>query len=418
MRVIVIGAGIGGLTLAQGLRGVGVDVSVHDRDGAPSDTSGYRLHLGALAREALARRLPPPLMQAVLASSAGGESFRRFTFNDHRLRVLLSRAQEEGERVMIGRVPLRELLCHGLDGAVRFGAEFTGYRVDDDGSVTATFADGSTDTGDLLVGADGVGSRVVRRLAGADADHPTGIEALAGRVPLDDRARALVPASLWTGPALAIGPGGVGAFLTLHDPVTSTIVDPRNCTAIPARTEAPYLLWAPGLPADRFPARPGGRDGPGLVELGLDLFRGWDPAFRELVARTDPSTVGHFRFHAVDPDADPTPWPAGPVTALGDAVHAMPPTGGRGASTAIRDADVLTRHLLEAVAGRTTLPLAVHGFEEEMATYAPDAVRESLRPMRWQRRLSGALAYPLGRAALSAVGTRSRWRDALPARVR
>ncbi|MBW0104757.1 NAD(P)/FAD-dependent oxidoreductase [Pseudonocardia sp. KRD291] len=411
MRVIVIGAGIGGLTLAQGLRREGVDVSVHDRDARPSTTGGYRLHLGALARDALARRLPAALWQAVLASSAGGASFRRFTFGDHRMRVLISERQDDGERVMIGRIPLRELLCHDLGDALHFGSEFTGHRVGRDGSVTAEFADGSTDEGHVLVGADGVGSRVVTRLAGARTDHPTGIESLAGRVPLDRTARALVPAQLWSGPALAIGPGGVGAFLTLHDPVTSMIVDPATCTTVPARTEDPYLLWAPGLPADGFPVRPEDLDGSGLVGLGLDLFRGWDPAFRELVARTDPSTVAHFRFRAANPDADPTPWPAGTVTALGDAVHAMPPTGGRGASTAIRDADVLTRHLLAARDGVTTTPLALHAFEEEMGGYAPDAVRESLRPLAWQRRLSGRLAYPLGRAALAAAGTRSRHRD-------
>lgn len=411
MRVIVIGAGIGGLTLAHALRREGMQVSVHDRDAGPSDTGGYRIHLGALAREVLGRRLAPPVLQAVLASAAGGAAFRRFGFCDHTLRVLVSVRQDDDERVMIGRIPLRELLCHGLDDVLHFGAEFTGHRVGPDGGVTAEFADGSVDHGDVLVGADGVGSRVVAGLAGAPTDRPTGIESLAGRVPLDETTRALVPPALWAGPALAIGPGGVGAFLTLHDPATSSIVAPGVCTRVAARPETPSLLWAPGVPAQRLPPDAAGRDGRALVELGLELFTGWDRDFRELVARTDPSTTGHFRFRAADPDADPTPWPAGTVTALGDAVHAMPPTGGRGASTAIRDADVLARHLLAARDGATTVPLAVHAFEEEMATYATAAVRTSLQPLAWQRRMSGRWAYPLGRAALTAAGLPGRRRD-------
>ncbi|MET0189998.1 MAG: NAD(P)-binding protein, partial [Pseudonocardia sediminis] len=263
MRVIVIGAGIGGLTLAQGLRREGIDVAVHERDAAPSDTGGYRLHLSAVARAALARRLPPALFQAVLGSAAGGASYRRMTIGDHRMRVLTSDRQDEGERVMIGRIPLRELLCHGLGDALHFGRAFTGYRVGPGGGVTAEFADGSTDHGDLLVGADGVHSRVIEQLAGGPTNSPTGIEALGGRVPLDAAARELVPAQLWSGPALAIGPGGVGAFLTLHDPAASVVVDPAACTEIPARPEDPYLLWSPGLPAERFPSRPEDHDGAG-----------------------------------------------------------------------------------------------------------------------------------------------------------
>ena len=226
--------------------------------------------------------------------------------------------------------------------------------------------------------------------------------------PIDTR--DLVPDVLRAGPALAIGPGGIGAFLTLHDPATSPI-DPAACRAIPAPVEEPYLLWAPGLPDRRFPRSPGGLDGRGLIDMSLDLFRGWPGPFRELVARSDPSTVGSFPFWAVDPDADPTPWRTGVVTALGDAVHAMPPTGGRGAATAIRDADALVTHLTAAAKGAMTVPVALHAYEREMATWGPDAVRESLRPLTWQHRMSSPWAYHAGRLGLAALGIPGRRRD-------
>jgi 2-polyprenyl-6-methoxyphenol hydroxylase-like FAD-dependent oxidoreductase len=91
------------------------------------------------------------------------------------------------------------------------------------------------------------------------------------------------------------------------------------------------------------------------------------------------------------------------VTALGDAVHAMPPTGGRGAATAVRDADVLAGRLAQVRDGSLALPLALRRFEAEMATYAPAAVAESLGPVRWIRALQGPAATVAARAAFPLV---------------
>lgn len=173
MRVIVIGAGIGGLALTQSLRRGGIEVSVHDRDADVSATGGYRLHLDHHACAALRRGLPPELFQALPGSSAGSAGFRRFAFVDHRMRVLAVEARDpEDDTLLVGRIPLRRLLAHGLDDALRFGAEFTHHETHADGTVTAHFTDGSTDRGDLLVGADGVGSR--RPPEGGRPPRPSG----------------------------------------------------------------------------------------------------------------------------------------------------------------------------------------------------------------------------------------------------
>jgi salicylate hydroxylase len=396
VRVVVIGAGVGGLVLGRALRDAGAEVLVVDRDSRPEETGGYRLHLDAEACEILARRLPPPVYQALLASSAGPSSFRRFTFFDHRLRRLLRIPRPgDGDNLLINRVALRTLLCHGLDDVLAFGREFTHHTVEPDGAVTAHFTDGSTETGEVLVGADGVRSRTAAALAGRPTARRLRASGLAGSTPVGPE--TVLPPELRTGPAFVFGPGGTIVFLAAHDPTTAS-VDSAACQEVPAVVNAPFLLW--GITTVRelpFHARPEVHH-----ELARYLLRDWSPVLRDLVGAADPTSVTAFPYYATDPDTDLVPWPAGPVTALGDAVHAMPPTGGRGAVTAIRDADVLAGELSRVLRGETTVPLAVHAYQQRMPGYAVDAVRESLQPLRWQLKLRNPAVFQLGRLALSA----------------
>lgn len=394
MRVIVIGAGIGGLALAQALRRAGIEVSVHDRDPAAEATGGYRLHLDERACAALQRHLAPAHYQALLGSSADASRFGEFTFADQRLRPLLVEATDPtSETLLVGRVPLRRLLAHGLDEAVRWGSTCTGYEADADG-VTATFADGGTDRGDLLVAADGARSRVVEQLAGRRMSAPVGTSALTGRTPLTPRVRALLPDLLHRSMVLAFSPEGTAVFLTVHEPDRSP-VDPQTCTEIAACTEDPYLIWGPLVPDERFPADVRDREGEALMALAHDLLEGWADPLHALVDAAEPASVAYYPLFTADPGTDLTPWPAGRVTALGDAVHAMPPTAGQAAATAIRDADLLAREL--AAADPATVPLAVHRYQRGMVGYGAQAVRESLAPLRGQERAQRLL----GRRGLS-----------------
>ncbi|MBF5082166.1 NAD(P)/FAD-dependent oxidoreductase [Quadrisphaera sp. INWT6] len=408
MRVSIIGAGMGGLTLAHALHRAGIDVTVHDRDLSAEATGGYRLALDGRACAVLRRHLTPQHYQALQASSVPSETTNRLTFTDHRLRPLSVTTWDPSEEaLLIGRVPLRRLLVRGLEERIRFGATYTSHTVDADGRVTTCFADGSTDVADVLVGADGATSRLATALAGHPTSAPFGFGGLAARTPLDQRTRALLPPALHGGAVLALGPQGTGIFMTQHDPATRAALDPAACHDVPAITEAPALVWSlivldSLLPPEHARAMGGGD----LLETALSALQDWPAHLRELVAAADPTSAGYYRFHAADPDAELTPWPAGPVTALGDAVHAMPPTAGRAAATAIRDADHLADELIAARDGNSTIALATLRFEKTMASYAPQAVRESLVPLRWIRHLSRPAvrgAARVGLPALSAV---------------
>jgi 2-polyprenyl-6-methoxyphenol hydroxylase-like FAD-dependent oxidoreductase len=93
------------------------------------------------------------------------------------------------------------------------------------------------------------------------------------------------------------------------------------------------------------------------------------------------------------------PWRAGRVTALGDAVHATPPTAGMGAGAAIRDAAHLARALVAARDGEKALAVAVRDFETGMRERGTEVVALAMRPVRGVL----ATATPLGSAAAAAV---------------
>lgn len=102
----------------------------------------------------------------------------------------------------------------------------------------------------------------------------------------------------------------------------------------------------------------------------------------DVITHTDTDGLATFRFHAGPEVAnDVAPWPAGPVTALGDAVHAMPPTAGMGAATAIRDAAALADGLETVRDQQATIPAAVHDFEHGMRIRGAAAVSASLGPV-------------------------------------
>src|SRR5687767_4308307 len=94
MRVMIIGGGIGGLCLAQGLHRSGIDVTVHERTEARTDwLQGYRIHINPNGSRALHGCLPPALWQRFLDTvsvETGG-----FGFTTEHLDDLLRFGQEE-----------------------------------------------------------------------------------------------------------------------------------------------------------------------------------------------------------------------------------------------------------------------------------------------------------------------------------
>lgn len=404
MQVRIIGAGIGGLALANGLRRHGVDVTVHDRDTDLGDTAGYHLHLHARALQALRRLLSPATVEQLYASSADGRVDTTTAMRDHRGHLLrLIRAADTEPSLNIDRVTLRLLLADGPGAAVETGSSYVDSALHADGSVEARFADGSRRRSDVLVGADGVGSRVAQSLAGGPTSSAVGLIGIGGFSSASALPSSITAYLGQNRSTFAVGPRRSALYIGYHDPRHDTPVT-AALTREPATGAATYI-WGAMIGETASSSALLELEGERLrAETVAQLrARNWAPRLTTVLEHARLTGLAAFRLHAATTDL--APWPAGPICALGDAVHPVPPTGGQGAATAILDADVLCAELVAAHRGEKTIVMAVNDFHTRMRPYARVAVEESLRPVSW----INATESPLGRTALRLAPLLSAW---------
>lgn len=384
LRVLVVGGGIGGLCLAQGLRGAGIEVEVAERDTHPAGRwEGYRIHVDPSGARSLRACLPDRLWQVFLDTSAPGGEFGFLTEQLSELVVVEEEishpaASEPSENhYAVDRRVLRRLLLAGLEDVVRLGAEFTHYEHTDDGRVAALFADGRRVVADVLVGADGVGSRVRRQYLPAAEPQPAGVAGIGHKLMLTDTARSWVPARLQQGMNVISGPGPVSLFTAAYRPPPGARASlSRVSRDVPPGVEDPYILCALVTEPDRLPTDLDAVDSDALRDLVDELVAGWHPTLRRLLADSDPASRGASRF-TVSPQLQT--WPSSQVTLLGDAVHAMPATGGLGGNAALRDARRLTQALVDTAHGRVDPVAGIAAYEADQRDHGYGAVREALK---------------------------------------
>ncbi len=243
LHVLVIGGGIGGLCLAQGLKKAGISVGVYERDlSSSSRLQGVRIHIDPDGSTALHECLPESLWE--IFDSTGGDFSRGFTMLNEKLELLMSFRQPPsmGEVVArhrsVSRMSLRQILLAGLGDAVHFDKRFERYERRADGRIVAFFEDGSTAEGNVLVAADGVNSRVRQQYLPGNDPVDTGAISLGGRIPLTDGVMAMIPACLLDGPAMVLPSAPANLFMAAWKRSTEAKERVRALTGSPAGGES------------------------------------------------------------------------------------------------------------------------------------------------------------------------------------
>lgn len=385
-HVLIVGGGLGGLCLAQGLRQAGVSVAVYERDTTPViRKQGYRIHIDARGANGLCACLPSHLFE-LFTATASPPGHQITVMNKHlkKLKVIGSRdgvdtTSPASFTAGVDRLTLREILLAGLDGIVSFGKGFSHYEQQADGSVQASFADGTVAHGDVLVAADGVNSRLRQQFLPEAAIVDTGTRSIYGKVELSEATRPLIPDVLHQGFTVAVSRQqslALGLVEFLRSPAQAAA---QLAPDVQFHTSGDYLMWSLNALRTQFAASDDElfrMDGMALRQLVLKQIQSWHPNLRALIAASDPAEIFPI---AVRVSVPCEPWQSAPVTLLGDAIHAMSPAGGSGVNMALFDARLLCETLISVASGERPLLQAIHEYEARMLKDGFEAVRFSTR---------------------------------------
>jgi salicylate hydroxylase len=336
MRIIVVGAGIGGLTAVLMLRRAGLDVEVFEQAEELREI-GAGIQISPNANRILHRLGLANALRKVAVRPLAIEIHR---WDDGRLltRQPLADLCEQNfgaPYYHLHRPDLLELLAAALPNDVlHLDHRCVGLvqRHDQDDKVEVKFHNGLTADADLVVGADGIHSTVRGLILGPESPRFSGHVAYRGLVPAARLAHLglEVNASMWWGPDHHFVHYFVGK-------------------------DARYVNW---VAIGRGEWRIESWTARGEIADALKEFAGWHPQVSAIISAAD------FTNRWALYDRDPLPnWTVGRVTLLGDAAHAMLPYMAQGAVQSIEDAAVLAK-CLERVDASNDVSAALQRYEE------------------------------------------------------
>ena len=299
---LIVGAGIGGLAAGVALQRAGWHVRIHERAAHPREL-GFGV---LLAPNALAQLRELGVATAIADRTVPQASVEIRALNGRVLRRLNIAAA--GQAVVALRPDLHGALLEAVgaagEDALQLSSDVVSFA-QHGRRVTLTLANGQTDSGDILVGADGVRSVVCRGLFGDEATlRPSGYVALRG---------------------VAFGAvdhlGGLTAVNYLDHAIE----------AATARAGRDGIYWYISLRARDVYST----DAAGILRGLLPRF---EPRLRAIVEATQPEDL---RFDPLMWRAPLARWGEDHITLLGDAAHPVLPHTGQGAAQALEDAVAL-----------------------------------------------------------------------------
>ena len=346
-RVIIIGAGLGGLVAALALQRADIPVRVFEKASELGEVgAGISLAPNA-TRVLIALGLGPALTKIANSPDAMGRK-------DWSTGVLRAVDDSTGYQKKYGapyyqlhRADLHALLVQAVRDndaeAIALNRDFASYTADDDG-VVAHFAGGASIRGALLIGCDGLKSVLRGLMWGVEQPRYLGYVAYRGLTP----AASLPPGLIAPAAASSHGPGTHFTRYLIRGG------DTVNYVGFALRDDWVDDGWSV----------------PATVDEVLASFAGWNDETRQVIENTEAGRCHKWGMFGRSPMPQ---WTQGRVTLLGDAAHPMLPFLGQGVSMAIEDGIVLAR----AIAQHGATAAALVCYETARRPRANDIVERS-----------------------------------------
>ncbi|PIA90440.1 6-hydroxytryprostatin B O-methyltransferase [Cercospora beticola] len=353
--VIIIGAGIGGLCLAQGLQKAGRDFLVLERDASLHDRpQGYRLKIERNGAQALKSALTETCFQKFEATCAittcGQTDYNPLNGQITKSRAGSGLAGQQGlaATYTVDRGVFRSILTTGISDKITFDKELLSYDVINEGrSILATFKDGSQIRGSFLVGADGIRSSVRRKMLPKMKYVDTGAMCIYGKTPITPSLEAEVPPKALRWMTTFVDSAPLIQSVLIGDSPLTLISEPiRWSSGSRALGQMPmdYVYWAMVGRRELFTDSKSTKaySASEASKLSLEVTKEWHDSMNALMRLQDTEQCSAVPVVSAIPEI-PTWQPSERVTLLGDAIHAMSPCGGVGANTALVDAAELVK---------------------------------------------------------------------------
>ena len=349
-RILIVGAGIGGLAAASCLMRAGFDVEVYEQAPALAEV-GAGIQISANAMHVL-RHLGLERAISEIGVRPGAYVFRLHDTGEIVQQFPLSAEHERrhgAPYVQLHRADLHDLLAAAARAlkpdVVHLDRKVVWFREDADG-VELSFADGATARGDILVGADGLKSAVARQIVGEVPATYTGDAAWRLTVPVERLPKPFLDPVM----SLFLGPGGHAVCYYIR---AGKLLNFVGCVETADVAEE---SWTVKFPWERL----------------RDDYVGWHPAIQTVIEAADRGMCFRWSLHNRPPLRN---WSTARATLLGDSAHATLPYLAQGAAMAIEDGAVLARALAQAA----TVPEALDLYQRNRVDRTARIVEQSTR---------------------------------------